>query len=551
MKINILRTAIVVGVCFLIVVNLRLMGMANLRPECIARRSVQEDISDSSPEIWKQDTASQCPSCTCPPANEQCSASDVRSVHHETALRRTERTATAMWTFLDDSVKDVRTRALGHEALLNTVQRMHTTLQALRSTLAANLYALRGAEKDEEWQREESRELGSLVQQRLHKLQNPVNCSQARFAVCNLKLRNCGFGCLLHHVCYCLLIAYGSNRTLVLQEGSLLHAQNKWEAVFQPLSRTCNTVRGPVVRWGAKDKNWESARALFVPIYPQLDPKPDFLPMAIPEDLAPRLTLFHGDPPVWWIGQFLRYLTRPNKRLHDHIKSEAKILGFQRPIAGIHARRTDKVKGSQIEASFHSLEEYMGHVNNYFREVELYKPVAVRRVYLATDDPYLLKEAQKKYPDYVFVNNNNASRQAAPDTRYSDMALLGINSDIHFLSSCDFLVCTFSSNVGRAAYALMQTYNGDASTNVRSLDKRFYFNGQQDEYMQAVERHQKESKHQVSFETGDTLRVQGNALSGIMTRGVNLRTGESGMFPTYKAVKKIITARTPIYADLN
>lgn len=78
----------------------------------------------------------------------------------------------------------------------------------------------------------------------------------------------------------------------------------------------------------------ETARVIQLPIVDSLHPRPDFMPLAIPEDLAPRLMTFHGDAPVWWIGQMVRYLMRPNKQLQDEIASAAERMGFQRPVVG-------------------------------------------------------------------------------------------------------------------------------------------------------------------------------------------------------------------------
>ena len=71
-----------------------------------------------------------------------------------------------------------------------------------------------------------------------------------------------------------------------------------------------------------------------LPIVDSLHPRPDFMPLAIPEDLAPRLMTFHGDAPVWWIGQMVRYLMRPNKQLQDEIAAAAERMRFQRPVVG-------------------------------------------------------------------------------------------------------------------------------------------------------------------------------------------------------------------------
>lgn len=60
----------------------------------------------------------------------------------------------------------------------------------------------------------------------------------------------------------------------------------------------------------------------------------------------------------------------------------------------VHIRRTDKVG---TEAAFHPLEEYMNHVEEYYKQLEMTQPVDVRRVYLASDDPTVLKDAKAKY----------------------------------------------------------------------------------------------------------------------------------------------------------
>ena len=53
-------------------------------------------------------------------------------------------------------------------------------------------------------------------------------------------------------------------------------------------------------------------------------------------------------------------------------------------------RRTDKVG---TEASYHGIEEYMFHVNQYYEYLETRQTVDRRRVYIATDDPSVLQQA--------------------------------------------------------------------------------------------------------------------------------------------------------------
>lgn len=58
-------------------------------------------------------------------------------------------------------------------------------------------------------------------------------------------------------------------------------------------------------------------------------------------------------------------------------------------------RRTDKVG---TEAAFHSIEEYMVHVEAWYqqRAITTGQYIDQKRVFLATDDRHLLEEAKKK-----------------------------------------------------------------------------------------------------------------------------------------------------------
>lgn len=65
------------------------------------------------------------------------------------------------------------------------------------------------------WRKKEAEDLSDLVQRRLTNLQNPTNCESARKLVCRLN-KGCGYGCQLHHVVYCLIMAYATERTMVI-----------------------------------------------------------------------------------------------------------------------------------------------------------------------------------------------------------------------------------------------------------------------------------------------------------------------------------------------
>lgn len=163
-------------------------------------------------------------------------------------------------------------------------------------------------------------------------------------------------------------------------------------------------------------------------------------------------------------------------------------------MCSIHVRRTDKVG---TEAAFHGIEEYMVHATEYFDILQKRTKVDKRRIYLASDEPTVLSDAQSRYsyntccfkirfeccaayswlerllfsffincynlsryPDYVFLSESHFSQTASLSSRYSDASLLGVILDIHFLSMCDYLVCTFSSQV---RFSVFMKKNANAS----------------------------------------------------------------------------------------
>ena len=80
--------------------------------------------------------------------------------------------------------------------------------------------------------------------------QNPKNCSTARKLFCSIN-KACGYGCQIHHVLYCFILAYGTQRTLVLQSNGWKYSTRGWERLFMPLSDTCTDRFGErTLPWG-------------------------------------------------------------------------------------------------------------------------------------------------------------------------------------------------------------------------------------------------------------------------------------------------------------
>ncbi|KAL3226312.1 hypothetical protein MRX96_025212 [Rhipicephalus microplus] len=392
-----------------------------------------------------------------------------------------------------------------------TMQRIIDDLAEHRRAIQLDLEEMRRADGHDAWRQAESRALSDLVRSRLSQLQHPADCGKAPKLVCSLN-KGCGYGCQVHHATYCLITAYATRRTLVLHSKGWRYSSAGWESVFLPVSNSC-TEAPSGVPWSADVAN---APVVELPIIDNVQPRPAFLPLAVPDDLAARITRLHGQPGLWWVSQVLGYLLRPQPSLQRFFDKAARDMAFKGPVVGVHVRRTDK--GGAVPR---------------------------RRVYLATDDPKLLGEARSKYPDYQFYGDSRIANTAALGQRYSSESLRGVLLDIHMLSRCDYLVCTFSSQVCRLAYEILQLSHADAADRFHSLDDIYYFGGQKPHNQIAILNHTARSSEEIDVRVGDTLGIAGNHWDGY-SKGVNRRTGRSGLYPAFKAVEKVESVPFPV-----
>uniref|UniRef100_A0A8C1IB34 Alpha-(1,6)-fucosyltransferase n=1 Tax=Cyprinus carpio TaxID=7962 RepID=A0A8C1IB34_CYPCA len=460
----------------------------------------------------------------------------------EELRRKVENGVRELWYFVRSELKKLTLVETG--ALQKHVDTLLQDLGHQQRSIMSDLYHLSQADGAGDWREKEAKELSDLVQNRITYLQNPQDCSKARKLLCNIN-KGCGYGCQLHHVVYCFMIAYGTQRTLILESQNWRYATGGWETVFKPVSDTCTDRTGASTGHWSGETNDRDVQVIELPIVDSLHPRPPYLPLAIPEDLADRLQRLHGDPPVWWVSQFVKYLIRPQAWLSKEMQEATSKMGFKHPIIGVHVRRTDKVG---TEAAFHPIEEYMVHVEDHYQSLAQRMHVDKKRVYLATDDPSLLQEAKSKYPDYEFISDNSISWSAGLHNRYTENSLRGVILDIHFLSRTNFLVCTFSSQVCRVAYEIMQTLHPDASSFFYSLDDIYYFGGQNAHNQIAIYPHQSRNSDDIPLEPGDLIGIAGNHWDGY-SKGINRKTGRTGLYPSYKVKEKIETVKYPTYPE--
>ena len=486
-----------------------------------------------------------------PPTEPKAVQKEVAVTTREPALqyelfrRQTNRDLNEMWGFVRANLESViNDKGTGSDLKAHLAQVISDTQHRHKAALA-DMHHMSEEDGFESFRNIEAKNLSDLIQRRLHSLQNPKDCHKAKKLLCNLN-KGCGYGCQIHHAIYCFIVAYGTERMLVLRSRGWRYDAAGFEDVFLPLSETC-----PDTKIGSRKRNWPGTKdteAIELGIVDSVNPKPKFLPPAIPRDLADRMIRLHGNPVIWWISQFLKFMLRPQPDLSHMLKSTEEAQRLEHPIVGIHVRRTDKVG---TEAAYHGVDEYMKYVEEYYQELEVKEgqPTKVKRVYVASDDSRVLTECQKNYPDYVFLGDPNISKSAAVSSRYNMKSLHGVIIDIHMLSLSDHLVCTFSSQVCRIAFEIMQTYHADASDHFKSLDDIWYYGGQTEHQQIAIMNHQPQSRDEMELKIGDVIGVAGNHWNGF-NKGRNRRTHRLGLYPEYKTKEKYNIVDFPTYPNV-
>lgn len=468
---------------------------------------------------------------------------DEPSLQYEKLRRKIKNGVSELWYFVSAQIKLAQKQVQDMSPQLSTrLNRILDEGVEHKRALLKDVEKLAAVDGYTAWRAKEAASLSDLVQRRLRYLQNPKDCSTARKLLCNLN-KGCGYGCQLHHIVYCLIVAYGTERTMILRSQGWKYHRAGWEEVFKPVSDTCTDPSG------SSTSNWPglaSTQVVMLPIIDSLSPRPPYLPLAVPLDLAPRIARLHGDPIVWWVGQFLKYLLRPQSSTTNMLETAREKFNFQKPVVGVHIRRTDKVG---TEAAFHSVDEYMFAVEEYYKQLALTETITVKRIYLASDDPKVFSDIRNKYPEYDVIGDPSVAKSAAVATRYSDSSLNGIVMDIHFLSLCDYLICTFSSQVCRVAYEIMQNLHPDAADRFRSLDDIYYYGGQGIHRRIAVLPHRANSPDQIDLEIGDTVGVAGNHWDGY-SKGRNLRTNQIGLYPSFKVEDLMEAVEFPAYTEV-
>ncbi|XP_053212595.1 alpha-(1,6)-fucosyltransferase-like [Panonychus citri] len=137
--------------------------------------------------------------------------------------------------------------------LNNQFKHNTTLLKFVNEHRASFMYDLGSlSDRDYEWRKNELKKLTKFFLDVVDKLQNPVDCATANKLVCRLN-KGCGFGCQMHHVSYCMVVALATQRTMIIDSNNWRYVSNQnahgtrepsWNLIFQPISRTCLTAEG-------------------------------------------------------------------------------------------------------------------------------------------------------------------------------------------------------------------------------------------------------------------------------------------------------------------
>lgn len=463
------------------------------------------------------------------------SENEPPSLEYEVLRRRIEENINELWKNARSGARD---------------RQLTKVLAENKNSLLSDMDKLRQNDGHDEWRKREILALEDIVQARLHRLQNPNNCAAARKVVCNLA-QTCGLGCKSQHMVRCQLIAYATNRTLVLEEERRnLYGDNTWDDVFQPVSETCTLNTGS--SHGDWKDHYDAAdpiQVIHVPKSKDIKIFPGYFIPAIPDDLASRLIKVSGDPAAWWISQFAKFVLRFTPLVQQMVENRATFLNISSgPIVGVHIRRTDKLES---EAEYYALDEYMEAVSNYYDRLETARPEAkiIRRVFIATDDPTAIEEAKLNYPKYEIVGDKSIAKSAARMGRYSLTGLTGVILDTYVLSLCDFVVCTFSSNVCRLAYELKLSRQPLSTDHFLSLDSAFHLWKSNTKYYEATLPGKDEQGFR-NLKVGDLVKVRVSSFKGwsqVTKTGFNERTRHMDSFPNFKLAVQVPSTQMPNY----
>jgi len=105
--------------------------------------------------------------------------------------------------------------------------------------------------------------------------------------------------------------------------------------------------------------------------------------------------------------------------------------------------------------------------------------------------------------------------------------------------------------VCRLAYEIMQSINADASSRFVSLDNGYFCHGYTSlGYQVAQVPHEAINSDEINIEVGDVIELTQFFQGHSMSTGRNLRTSQTGQYPSYKSTPQVRTTEYPMYPEV-
>jgi hypothetical protein len=159
---------------------------------------------------------------------------------HELYLRhKIENNIHEMWYLMNSELKNIlkaQNKNDTNNVKSNIDAAQNRITHHYRALLADAIRLTETNDAARKYRQRELNKLHRLVQARFDYLQNPHDCSTAKKLICDMDA-GCGFGCQLHHAVYCMIVAYASERMLIVRPHSSIQLDGGWTQLFQSMGR--------------------------------------------------------------------------------------------------------------------------------------------------------------------------------------------------------------------------------------------------------------------------------------------------------------------------
>uniref|UniRef100_A0A1I8BVZ7 GT23 domain-containing protein n=1 Tax=Meloidogyne hapla TaxID=6305 RepID=A0A1I8BVZ7_MELHA len=147
---------------------------------------------------------------------------------------------------------------------------------------------------------------------------------------------DCGFGCSIHHISYCLSLATGSERILILEkDGDNWSYNATWRELFEPITNCSyeENVR-PFLPLPYYTGPEQTNRIVFArrreEMFLILNKKElVHSPEVAPKEIENFLSKRHANPPIWFLGQLLKYIWRFNEETKKSVNQTFAQIPFE------------------------------------------------------------------------------------------------------------------------------------------------------------------------------------------------------------------------------